>query len=218
MLKNLTAALIVAGVMTTAAFAQNVDVKSAINDLSNRSGSVRQNAVMILGSSNDRSVVSNIERLAYDSDSGVRTAVCWALGQFKSPTSENVLNSLARDSRPEVRQAAVNALGNYKSVATGETLIRATYDSDVNVRKSAFERLFSRYSEFKNTITNTFKGNIDVLVNSARLRGYDSSIQASLYSDNIDVSVYNNLIDTVNNNMDKIYKYFNNKKEYRQKM
>ena len=49
MLKNLTAALIVAGVMTTAAFAQNVDVKSAINDLSNRSGSVRQNAVMILG-------------------------------------------------------------------------------------------------------------------------------------------------------------------------
>lgn len=141
MLKNLTAALIVAGVMTTAAFAQNVDVKSAINDLSNRSGSVRQNAVMILGSSNDRSVVSNIERLAYDSDSGVRTAVCWALGQFKSPTSENVLNSLARDSRPEVRQAAVNALGNYKSVATGETLIRATYDSDVNVRKSAINSL-----------------------------------------------------------------------------
>lgn len=86
-------------------------------------------------------------------------------------------------------------------------------NSDVNVRKSAFERLFSRYSEFKNTITNTFKGNIDVLVNSARLRGYDSSIQASLYSDNIDVSVYNNLIDTVSNNMDKIYKYFNLKKK-----
>lgn len=85
--------------------------------------------------------------------------------------------------------------------------------ADVNVRKSAFERLFSRYSDFKNTITNTFKGNIDVLVNNARLRGYDSSIQASLYSDNIDVSVYNNLIDTVSSSMDKIYKYFNLKKK-----
>ena len=141
MLKNLTAALIVAGIMTTTAFAQGVDVKSAINDLSNRSGSVRQNAVMMLGSANDKSVVSNIESLAYDSDPGVRTAVCWALGQFKSPTSENILNSLARDSKPEVRQAAVNALGNYKSVTTGETLVRATYDSDVNVRKSAINSL-----------------------------------------------------------------------------
>ena len=34
MLKNLTAALIVAGIMTTSAFAQGVDVKSAINDFS----------------------------------------------------------------------------------------------------------------------------------------------------------------------------------------
>ena len=66
MFKNLTAALIVAGVMTTSAFAQGIDVKSAINDLSNRNGAVRQNAVMLLGSSNDNSVISNIERLAYD--------------------------------------------------------------------------------------------------------------------------------------------------------
>ena len=141
MFKNLTAALIVAGVMTTSAFAQGIDVKSAINDLSNRSGAVRQNAVMLLGSSNDNSVISNIERLAYDSDSGVRTAVCWALGQFKSPTSENILNTLARDSRPEVRQAAVTALGNYKSITTAENLIRATYDSDINVKTSAINSL-----------------------------------------------------------------------------
>ena len=86
-------------------------------------------------------------------------------------------------------------------------------NTDKNVRKEAFTRLFSKYGEFKNTITKTFKGNIDALVAEARIRNYNSSIEASLYSDNIDVSVYNNLIDTVSNNMDKIYKYFNLKKK-----
>ena len=86
-------------------------------------------------------------------------------------------------------------------------------NKDANIRKEAFTRLFSRYSEFKNTITKTFKGNIDVLTSEAKIRNYNSSIEASLYRDNIDVKVYNNLIDTVSNNMDKIYKYFNLKKK-----
>ncbi len=86
-------------------------------------------------------------------------------------------------------------------------------NTDKNVRKEAFTRLFEKYGEFKNTITKTFKGNIDALVAEAKIRNYNSSIEASLYSDNIDVSVYNNLIDTVSNNMDKIYKYFNLKKK-----
>ena len=86
-------------------------------------------------------------------------------------------------------------------------------NKDKNIRKEAFTKLFSKYSEFKNTITKTFKGNIDVLTSEAKIRNYNSSIEASLYSDNIDVSVYNNLINTVSNNMDKIYKYFNLKKK-----
>lgn len=141
MLKKIAAIILLSCSMGASVFAQSQDVSSAVNDLSSKSGAVRQNAVMTLGSSNDKRYASDIERLARDSDSGVRTAVCWALGQFKSPSSEQILNVLARDSRPEVRQAAVNALGNYKSVATGETLLRATYDSDINVKKSAINSL-----------------------------------------------------------------------------
>lgn len=86
-------------------------------------------------------------------------------------------------------------------------------NKDKNIRKEAFTKLFSKYGEFKNTITKTFKGNIDVLTSEAKIRNYNSSIEASLYRDNIELSVYNNLIDTVSNNMDKIYKYFNLKKK-----
>ena len=84
---------------------------------------------------------------------------------------------------------------------------------DENIRKQAFDKLFSKYSEFKNTITNTFKGNIEVLVQTAKLRNHKSSIEASLFADNVDVSVYNNLITTVSNNMNKIFKYYNLKKK-----
>lgn len=81
------------------------------------------------------------------------------------------------------------------------------------VRKQAFTLLFSKYSEFKNAITSTFKGNIEVLTQNAKLRNYKSSIEASLFDDNIDLSVYNNLITTVSNNMDKIFKYYELKKK-----
>lgn len=86
-------------------------------------------------------------------------------------------------------------------------------NQDEQVRKQAFEKLFSKYKEFKNTITSTFKGNIDVLTSLAKIKKYNNSIEASLFADNIDVSVYNNLINTVNKNMDKIYKYYNLKKK-----
>jgi len=84
---------------------------------------------------------------------------------------------------------------------------------DKEVRKNAFTKLFSKYGEFKNAITSTFKGNIEVLTQSAKIRNHNSSIEASLFADNIDVSVYNNLITTVSNNMDKIFKYYKLKKK-----
>lgn len=84
---------------------------------------------------------------------------------------------------------------------------------DKEVRKNAFNKLFGKYQEFKNTITSTFKGNIEVLIQTAKIRNHNSSIEASLFADNIDISVYNNLITTVSNNMDKIFKYYNLKKK-----
>lgn len=84
---------------------------------------------------------------------------------------------------------------------------------DRNVRKSAFNLMYNTYSNFKNTIATTFKGNVDYLTSMAKIHNFNSSLEASLYSDNIDVSVYNNVIDTINNNLNTIYKYFDLKKE-----
>ena len=81
------------------------------------------------------------------------------------------------------------------------------------VRKDAFDMLLKTYSNYKNTIANTFAGNVEVLTTMAKLKKYSSSLEASLFDDNISTEVYNNLIDTVSNNLDVLYKYFSLKKE-----
>lgn len=82
-----------------------------------------------------------------------------------------------------------------------------------DVRKDAFDMLLKTYSNYKNTIANTFAGNVEVLTTMAKLKKYSSSLEASLFDDNISTEVYNNLIDTVSNNLDVLYKYFSLKKE-----
>lgn len=91
----------------------------------------------------------------------------------------------------------------------------STYLDDPNreIRKQAFNNLLGTYGEFKNTLASTFSGNVELLTSMAKINKFNSSLEASLYPDNIDVSVYNNLIDTINKHMDVLYRYYDLKKE-----
>lgn len=81
------------------------------------------------------------------------------------------------------------------------------------VRKNAFNQLLGTYSNYKNTIANTFSGNVEVLTTLSKLKKFNSSLEASLFGDNVDRKVYDNLIDTISNNLDTLYKYFDLKKQ-----
>lgn len=83
---------------------------------------------------------------------------------------------------------------------------------DRRVRQDAFNMLFNTYSNYKNTIANTFSKNVDLLTNMAKLHKFNSSIESSLYKDAIDVSVYNNLVDTVNTRLKSNHNYYDLKK------
>ena len=84
---------------------------------------------------------------------------------------------------------------------------------DRRVRKDAFNLLLEKYSEFKNTIASTFSGNVESNIVVSKIKNYDSAINSALFSDNIDTSVYDNLINVVNSNMNVIYKYYDLKKK-----
>ena len=81
-----------------------------------------------------------------------------------------------------------------------------------DVRKRTFNQLLGTYSNYKNTIAKTFSGNVEVLTTLSKLKNFNSSLEASLFSDNIERKVYDNLIDTVSNGLDTLYKYFDLKK------
>lgn len=84
---------------------------------------------------------------------------------------------------------------------------------DRSVRKKAFEMLHNKYKKYIRTITSTYKGEVENNVVLAKIRNYDSAISASLYSDNVSVDIYNNLIKVVNDNMNVLYDYYDLKKE-----
>ena len=84
---------------------------------------------------------------------------------------------------------------------------------DRSVRKKAFEMLHNKYKKYIRTITSTYKGEVETNVVLAKIRNYDSAISASLYSDNVPVDIYNNLIKVVNDNMNVLYDYYDLKKK-----
>ena len=149
------------------------------------------------------------------------------LYRYKSHTltekEEKMLSRLSKViGNPELTYSSLTdsdiTFGNIKVDSKDVELTESNYsvyirNEDRDVRKQAFETLFTTYSNLKNTITSTFKGNIESLVETAKIRNYNSSLEASLFDDNIDTKIYDNLIKVVSDNMDVVYKYFKLKKE-----
>lgn len=84
---------------------------------------------------------------------------------------------------------------------------------DRRVRKDAFEALYSSYSKYKETLAETLQGHVMVIANSAKLRNFNNSKEASLFRNRVDVKVYDNLIKVVHDRMNVVYDYFKLKKE-----
>lgn len=82
------------------------------------------------------------------------------------------------------------------------------------VRKAAFDAMYETYRKNKNTFAATLNASVKKDVFYSRVRKYESALKASLDDDNIPVEVYDNLIQTVRNNLPTFYRYV----ELRKKM
>ncbi|EDS77499.1 oligoendopeptidase F [Clostridium botulinum C str. Eklund] len=84
---------------------------------------------------------------------------------------------------------------------------------DRRVRKEAFEALFNTYYHFKNTIATSLTASIKNFSFLAKKRNYSSSIESSLEPNDIPVEVYDNVIKTINDNLDSLHRYVKIKKK-----
>jgi len=95
--------------------------------------------------------------------------------------------------------------------STYQTLI---IDKDRMVRKSTFKNYYEYYINHKNTLASLYKGQVMEDDFLRRVRNFNSSLECSLYEDNISVNVYNNLIKEVHNNLDILHDYIKFRKEF----
>ncbi len=84
---------------------------------------------------------------------------------------------------------------------------------DRNVRKQAFEALYETYGKLKNTIAATLSYSIKKDIFISKIRNYPSTLEMALHGDNVPVSVYDNLIKAVENNLDALHRYVSLRKK-----
>ena len=96
--------------------------------------------------------------------------------------------------------------GNEVEVTKGR-YISFLESRDRRVRKDAFEALYSSYEKLKNTLAASLINNIKKNKFYTTIRNYSSCLERSLDADNISTDVYNNLIDTINNNLHLLHRY-----------
>lgn len=84
---------------------------------------------------------------------------------------------------------------------------------DRNERKAAYQNEFVSYNDNINTLAGLLVGQVKKNIFYSNERGYKSSIDMYLQSDDIDIKVYDKLIETVSKNTSSLHKYISLRKE-----
>ena len=84
---------------------------------------------------------------------------------------------------------------------------------DRRVRKDAFETLYKEYKKYKNTFASLISTNMKESSVLSKVSKFNSSIERSLFEDEVDIEVYNNLIDSVHSNISYLHDYYSLKKK-----
>jgi oligoendopeptidase F len=88
----------------------------------------------------------------------------------------------------------------------------AMYSLDRDYRKRFYENYYIPFVEHKNTLGALFSGNIKSDYFNSQTRNYLSSREAALDANNIPLSVYDNLVDTVSENLAPLHRWAKLKK------
>ncbi len=79
--------------------------------------------------------------------------------------------------------------------------------TDRGVREAAFKGLYSVYEQFRNTFASTLSTNVKAHNYKAKVRNFNSAREAALSSNHIPESVYDTLVEVVNQNLPLLHRY-----------
>lgn len=84
---------------------------------------------------------------------------------------------------------------------------------DREVRKNTYKTYYKSYQDMINTISAAYSASVKKDVFYAKARKYGSALEKSLFSDNVPVALYDNLIETIHKNLPTMYRYVDVRKK-----
>ncbi len=87
-------------------------------------------------------------------------------------------------------------------------------NSNRKVREEAFDKMYKTLKMVDNTISSTLYSNINNTVTEARLRNYESALEMALFADNVELKVYDTLIEVIRENLPTLHEYYKIRKEH----
>ena len=80
--------------------------------------------------------------------------------------------------------------------------------SDSNLRKTAFENLNGGYGKLNYTLASNYLNNVKTDCTLAKVRHFKSAFASSLFSEDVEPSVYNTLVEMVSKNANVFHRYY----------
>lgn len=80
-------------------------------------------------------------------------------------------------------------------------------------RKEAYEKYYAAYNSLINTITAAYTGNVKADIFYSRVYKYNSCLERALFGEDVDRSVYDNLLNTVDKNLAVLHRYVSDRRK-----
>lgn len=125
----------------------------------------------------------------------------------------------------QTAQKAFSALTNadldFGTVKTSQgemPLTNSTYgvimlDRDREVREKAYKQFYMEFEKHKNTLGELYHGSVQQDIFKTRIRSYSSARARALFPDNVPESVYDNLVQTIEEHLPLLHEYYALRKE-----
>jgi oligoendopeptidase F len=90
---------------------------------------------------------------------------------------------------------------------TQSNLTNLLKEPEREFRREVYEGYFEEWGDVRNTVATAYEKSVKADVKLARARNYETAREASLDGPNVPVEVYDNLLDTVRDNLDKLHRH-----------
>ena len=84
---------------------------------------------------------------------------------------------------------------------------------DREFRREVYEGYFDEWTDVRNSVGAAYKNSVKADVKLARARNYDTAREAAMDGPNVPAEVYDNLLETVRDNLDKLHRHAELKRE-----